>query len=79
MIDQNFDDFNPREHSWVLFHFNRGEDTAYASKLRSLSKQLSDAVVSTDTDAFAIVRHALRSEAIDRASRSFKLEPGASG
>lgn len=79
MIDQDFDAFNPRQHSWVLFHFDRGEDTAYASKLRSLLKQLSDAVVQADADAFAIVRQAMRSEAIDRASRSFKVEPGAFG
>lgn len=79
MVDQDFDDFDPHQHSWVLFHFDRADDPSYASKLRSLLKQLSDAVASTDMDAFAIIGQAIRSEAIAKASNSFKLEPGAFG
>ena len=79
IIDRGFDDFDPRHHSWVLFHFDRGADGTYAAKLRSFLQKLSDAVASTDTDAFELVRRAMRLEAIGKASTSFKLEPGAFG
>jgi len=70
MIDQDFDDFDPRRHPWVLFHFDRCDDAAYASKLRSLLKQLSDAVASAEIDAFSLVGGAIRSDAIAKASSS---------
>jgi hypothetical protein len=63
----------------VLFHFDRSYDSAYAAKLRSLLEKLVTATVDQDSDPFAVVRDAMRDEAIAAASKAFRLQPGAFG
>jgi hypothetical protein len=77
MIDRDFDDFNPRAHPWVLFHF--GRDVQDAAKFRSLLQKVSDAVATEGSDPFEIVRNALRNAAIAAASQSVQLKPGVFG
>lgn len=80
MIDTDFDDFDPRRHSWVLFHFDRSTyDNAYAAKLRSLLEKIVAATSDLDANPFSVVEDAMRSDAVARASKAFKLEPGAFG
>jgi hypothetical protein len=80
MIDTDFDAFDPRRHSWILFHFDRSSaDRTYAAKLRSLLAKIVSATSNQDIDPFAVVRHALRDGVVARASKVFKLEPGAFG
>lgn len=82
MIDKDFDDFDPRIHSWMLFHFDRSarHDGSYAPKLRSLLAKIVAATSDQEeADPFAVVRSAIKSEAVARASKVFKLEPGAFG
>ncbi|HEX6745911.1 MAG TPA: hypothetical protein VF092_01250 [Longimicrobium sp.] len=81
MIDTDFDEFDPRHHSWVLFHFDRSSsyDGAYAPKLRSLFNQIAAAASNGEADPFAIVQASMRTDAIARASKIVKLEPGAFG
>jgi hypothetical protein len=78
MIDTDFVAFNPRLHSWVLFHFDRAPDKDYAPKLRSLFEKVAQAA-GADGNPFLIVREALRNEALAKAAKSFKMEPGAFG
>lgn len=80
MIDTDFDEFDPRRHSWVLFHFNRSSyDSAYAAKLRSLLDKIITATSDRDVDPFEIVHDAIRNEAVAHVSKVLKLEPGAFG
>ncbi len=81
MIDTDFDEFDPRSHSWALFHFDRSSsyDGAYAAKLRSLLEKLVAATSNQNADPFAVVRDAMRNEAVASASKMLKLEPGAFG
>lgn len=78
MVDRDFDDFDPRRHSWVLFHFDRAPDHAYAAKLRSLFTKIVEAA-GTTSDPFETVRGALRHDSVANASKVIKLEPGAFG
>jgi hypothetical protein len=81
MIDTDFDAFDPRRHSWMLFHFDRSShyDGAYAPKLRSLLAKIVAATSDREPDPFAVVRSAMRNEAVARAAKVFKLTPGAFG
>jgi hypothetical protein len=80
MIDTDFDDFDPRSHSWILFHFDRSfVDRTYAAKLRSLLANIVSETSNQDHDPFEVVRDAMRNEAVARASKVLKLEPGVFG
>jgi hypothetical protein len=79
MIDKDFDEFDPHRHPWVLFHFDRAEDATYAARFRSLLEKLTNALTANDGDAFALVRAAVRHDVIAKASKSFRVQPGAFG
>jgi hypothetical protein len=78
MVDRDFDEFDPGAHPWVLWHFDRSDDATYAARVRSFLQKLLEALGNND-DAFALIRDALRNEAVAKASKSFKFEPGAFG
>ncbi len=77
MIDRDFDEFDPQNHPWVLFHFGRGNQDA--AKIRSLLEKISDAVRTEVSDPFEIVRSALRESAISAASQVIQVKPGVFG
>jgi hypothetical protein len=81
MIGTDFDDFDPRSHSWVLFHFDRsaGDDGSQAAKLRSLFQKFVAATADPDSDPFDAVRAALRNDTLAQSSKIFSLEPGLFG
>lgn len=78
MIAEDFDAFDPRAHSWVLFHFGRHSDQD-AGQFRSLLQKISDAVASQDGNPFELVREALRRQRIRAASKAIELRPGVFG
>ena len=78
MIDTDFAQFDPRTHSWILYHFDRAPDHTYAAKLRSLLDKLSEAAGSED-DPFSLVGDAVRRDSLAGSAKVFKLEPGAFG
>jgi hypothetical protein len=77
MIDKDFDEFDPRYHPWILFHFGRGEQDA--AKFRSLLQKIAEAVTDGSKDPFKIVEKALQLEQLSSASKSIQLKPGVFG
>lgn len=77
MIERDFDEFDPRHHPWVLFHF--GGDVHDVGKFRSLLQKITGALADEDSDPFQVIRTALRNETIAAASQSFQLRPGVFG
>jgi hypothetical protein len=78
MIDKDFDQFDPRNHPWVLFHFGRG-GSQDAEKFRSLLEKVCDAIATEDRNPFDIVRRSLRNAVIKDASKTVQLKPGIFG
>lgn len=79
MIDRDFDEFHPRHDPWVLFHFGRQFDAEVPAKIRSLFQKVAEATADPEADPFAVLREALRDDAIASASKAFRLEPGVFG
>ncbi len=79
MIDRDFDDFDPQHDPWVLFHFGRQFEPEVPVKIRTLFQHVAAATSDPEADPFAVLRGALRDDAIGAASRAFRLEPGAFG
>lgn len=78
MIGTDFDDFDPRYHSWVLFHFGRGTRQE-PSKFRSLMEKVVEAVDDETKSPFQVVQMAIRDGHLEDAYGSVELKPGVWG
>ena len=74
MIDQDFDAFDPREHRWVLLHFERHSEQD-ATQFHSLLKKIAEAVEGENTDPIALAQKAVESEELREAADCFELKP----
>jgi hypothetical protein len=77
MIDQDFDDFDPREHRWVILHL--GGDEGDAGLFRSLMQKLVEALPEQNSDPFYLISEALQKRDIAAATEMIELKPGAFG
>lgn len=77
MIDQDFDDFDPRAHQWIILHLD-GE-SGDASQFRSLLQKLVQALPDKESDPFRIIREAQKQLDIAEATEMFELKPGILG
>ena len=78
MIDQDFDDFDPRLHQWVVFHFGWHSEEQ-AGKLRALLQKIVEAVADDAKNPFEVVERAIRNGVLQDAYDSIDLKPGFRG
>ncbi len=77
MIEQDFDDFDPSAHPWVVIHLEASNQGA--AQLRSVLRQITDAVNTPDSSPITVVQQALRNARLLEASKAVSLKPGAFG
>ena len=78
MIDQDFAEFDPREHQYVILHLNDG-DEGDAALFRSLMQKLVDALPDEGSDPFKLISEALRQREVQDAAEMIELKPGVFG
>ena len=81
MIDVDFDDFNPREHPWMLFNFGdrmtQGIVSAY--ELNNIFAQLAEVVLDNNSDIFVAAHRIWYEVHPTDAVKIFELKPGIFG
>jgi len=77
MIDQDFDEFDPRTHRWIVLNLD-GEQGDPA-KFRSLIQKVLDAIPDADEDPFKFIEKAIKESEVDDFSEVFQIKPGAFG
>jgi len=81
MIDVDFDTFNPRKHSWMLFNFGNRMTEGIASvyELNDVFSQLAEVVLDGDSDIFVAAHRIWHDVNPTDAVQIFELKPGIFG
>jgi len=77
MIDQDFDQFDPRIHRYVILHLDGEEGDA--ELFRSLLQKLVEALPNLNSDPFKLISDAIREHEVAEATQMIELKPGVFG
>jgi hypothetical protein len=81
MIGEDFDAFDPRDHSWI--HLNFGKRVEHGipglSEFRDTLAQLADAVQDSTEDVFAVAQRLIHRVRLADAAEVFEAKPGVCG
>ena len=84
MIDKDFDEFDPREHAWVILNFGPGKATTErelgsVEEVGQLLTEIASAVTSREDGIFTVVQELQHDIDAADVSHVFELKPGIFG